>query len=379
MHQFNPQNAFCIYSLRGSGGTAMDSSLDDYEPSIQSKIEALRSGLASSHAEVESISREARQLLSQYGREVERCARFVHLYPELPISQHCRTRECLVEALHAAILEARAIIGRRATSFSAAPSNGAPLTAGSPSSPLAVLTDKRDLVRHTTAIDPTAALAQEITDTLRSMSVTLQEEVLRSETSYDIMQRSSKRMQATSEVYRSFGGLLGVTKRLVSGLWRRERTDRWMILAALILFYSVLFYVALRRLWVGKLLMPTLRFFLSTIRSILWGIPSLLSLSLSVLKGKGSPSNLTPSSSTDGGGGGVGLNITEGVPASLLNVSLLHDGGHVYTGYDHEDDSNAGTAVNTSSEHLIANDTRPVNESIYRQQQQVQVQQHDEL
>lgn len=348
----------------GRRDTAMDSSLDDYEPSIQSKIEALHSGLATSHAEVESISREARHLLSQYGREVERCARFVHLYPELPISQHRRTRECLVEALHAAILEARAAIGRRAIGSSGPPSKG-------PASSPLVLADASNSVRPTTAIDPTAALAQEITDTLRSMSATLQEEVLRSETSYDIMQRSSKRMQATSEMYRSFGGLLGVTKRLIAGLWRRERTDRWMILAALTLFYSVLFYVALRRLWVGKLLMPTLRFLLSTVGSMIRSIPSLLSLLFLSIRGGGkSVTNLTSSFSN---GGGIGVKLTEGISSYVLPSTSLYNSGHV-----HEDDHtfNTRTAVimTMTSEHLTETEARPADESIDRQKPQ-----HEEL
>jgi len=212
----------------------MEGLLEDFAPSIESKISAIRTGV-SDLIELEAINRETKNLLSRYEVETEKCGQFCQLYPDLPIAQHRATYNRLVGELHSAMLQARAKLSK------------------SRSANAGELVRKRNIIIGN---DPAASLAQEISTSLRAMNSTLQDEVLRGENSLEILQRSAKRMEATGGLYHGFDSVLSTSKRLIKGLWTRERTDRWMIMAVLGLFYLVLVYIAMERLWLGKLVRP---------------------------------------------------------------------------------------------------------------------------
>ena len=212
----------------------MEELLEDFAPSIESKISAIRTGV-NNLIELEVINREAKNLLSKYEIETEKCSQFCQLYPDLPIAQHRATYNRLIGELHSAMLQARAKLSKNRS------------------------VDSGDFFRRRNMIissDPAASLAQEISTSLKTLNSILQDEVLRGENSLEILQRSAKRMETTGELYHGFGGVLATSKRLIKGLWIRERTDRWMIMAVLGLFYLVFTYVVMERLWLGKLIVP---------------------------------------------------------------------------------------------------------------------------
>lgn len=224
-------------------------SLEDFELCIEAKLGVLRDAASRSSVampEVEGARRDAGRLLSEYESAIEKAWRLRHLQgtDDATLSQHEANHRRLLGALHQCILEARAAanrpVSRRAELLRrrAVPSGGEGARTG------------------TAGATPADSLAQDISDSLREMASTMQEELLRSETSYSILQASSKRMAATGAQYQSLGGVLGSSARLIRELWRRERSDRWLIFVALAIYGLVLLYIASRRLWLLSLLLP---------------------------------------------------------------------------------------------------------------------------
>lgn len=149
----------------------------------------------------------------------------------------CLTRS-LVSRLHAAALQRRAELLKTQ-----------------------VTTARQELLRRQSAPDerhaapPADALAREISDSLRQMSQSMQDEIARSEASYQLLQRSTRRLEATGETFGAFGAVVSESRRLIGRLWSRERTDRFLIGTALALYLLVLLYVASQRLWLPALLL----------------------------------------------------------------------------------------------------------------------------
>jgi hypothetical protein len=209
--------------------------LENYPPSIESKIAAMPS--CCSLPELENVYREAKNLLFEYESALERCARYSELCPELSVTHHRQTFSKLLTNLHKTILETRGILANRRVT----------------SARERLLNSRKP---EEMGRDPADSMAQDISESLRSMSRTLQDELLRSEENYDVLVRSTKRLGTTTETYNAFGGVVTTSKRLIQNLWQRERTDRWMIFMALGLYTVVLLYIASRRLWFPTFIFP---------------------------------------------------------------------------------------------------------------------------
>lgn len=226
--------------------------LENYAPSIESKIIALkRGGSVKNLNELEIIYGEAKSLLFQYESAIKKCDRFAELCPELPVASHKQTFNNLLVTLHRATLEARSrllnmrVSKAREQLFWRSPSSTA--------------VDGNNAAEASKSIieEPAEALATEITLSLKNMSQTIQDEILRSEASFTVLERSSKRLAATADTYVIFGGVINTSLRMIKNLWRRESNDRLMIGLALLGYFLALFYIASQRLWfpwIGRLL-----------------------------------------------------------------------------------------------------------------------------
>ena len=244
-----------------------DLNLDEYGPSIESKVEAIKSGVKN-QPELEVVYREAQRLLSNYEIALEKCARYAELYPELQLGTHRATFDALLRKVHSATLEKRAVLSKLS---SKGPDRGGLL--------------RRD-VAATELRSPTDTLAQDITHSLNQMTRTLRDELLRSETSAQILQDSTKRMAATGDMFGALGGVLGTSKRLIGQLWRRERSERWLVMAALTVYLGVLGYIVCRRLWLPLSLFSGLRRMLVLLFQGLWAL-FLAIVRLTVYRSKG--------------------------------------------------------------------------------------------
>lgn len=239
--------------------------LENFETSISSKIVAIH-GVKNS-LELEAMHQEVKQLLSKYELDIRRAQRIMMVLPHESINLdfHKQCHRQLLEELHQAIATVRPTL---------------PLSIGLRSGQSQQLIRRRPQANE----DPANSLAQDISDTLRNLSGTLHDEVLRSESSYAILQRSSKRLTMTTETYKTMGGLLGISRRLIAGLWNRERMDRWLILATLALFYVIVTYIVIQRMgmlwWVWR-----------GVRLIFSGVWSMFALVLSLFFRSKSTSN----------------------------------------------------------------------------------------
>ncbi|PJF19405.1 hypothetical protein PSACC_00757 [Paramicrosporidium saccamoebae] len=206
-------------------------SLETLSQNIRGKIELIKSGVKSTF-ELEVIHRETKRMLANYDSAITRCTGYTALCPDLDISSHRTTYERLFSSEHQAVISAR-------SALTAQPSA------------------RSQLVRRIAApVQPADSLAQDITDSLCTLTQTMQDELLRSEASFEIMARSTKRMQATAETYTVFGGVLTTSKRMIANLWRREKTDRMLIMAAVGMYSLVLLYIAGKRLWFPRFIFP---------------------------------------------------------------------------------------------------------------------------
>lgn len=99
----------------------------------------------------------------------------------------------------------------------------------------------------------TQSMGEGISKDLRAMAQSLQEEILRSETSYQLLDRSSRRLKTTNDTFLSLTPLISTSGRLIRGLWRRERNDQFWIMAAIGLYSLIVVYILGRRLWLAGL------------------------------------------------------------------------------------------------------------------------------
>lgn len=95
------------------------------------------------------------------------------------------------------------------------------------------------------------SMAADVTASMTRTKQSLREEIDKSILSYQIMERSTKRLQATNKKQVELGssGVLGRTRQAMRELWRRERADQFWITAAFGVFAAAAFYVLSQRIW----------------------------------------------------------------------------------------------------------------------------------
>lgn len=93
-------------------------------------------------------------------------------------------------------------------------------------------------------------LASQVTTSLRRVKQNMQDEIEKSILSYQILERSTKRLNDTGKQYDEFGGVLGRTRTALKQLWRRERADQYWISGAFLVFGLSAAYVFAKRIWI---------------------------------------------------------------------------------------------------------------------------------
>lgn len=213
---------------------ALTTSLDSFEEAIRRKIQAIGECIQGL-PELEILHKEAKKLLFDYDSAINKCVRYSEFCPEVTIGSHREVFNRLLASEHRAVLEARAkLLSMPATMA------------------------REQLIRRTTTtvVPPVDSLAQDISDSLRDLSRKMQDEIIRSEGSFDVMKQSARRMRGVVEQYGMFGGVLTTSKKMIGNLWRRERSDRTMIMVALAFYFLVILYIAGKRLWFAKIILP---------------------------------------------------------------------------------------------------------------------------
>lgn len=225
--------------------------LEDFITSIESKINAIQRG-TNSKTELEAVYTSGRRLLNEYEQAIEKLSR---LDGEESVKSHRSEYGRLIALLHQSVLSARSRL--------------------KPSSNAEFLLARRDnnidksKTNHTSPAD---SLAQDISESLRTMRKTMEGELLRAESSFGILEDSSIRMTATGRTYGMLGGVLHGSRKAIQGLWRRERTDRWLIMAALTFYVLVIAYVLARRIWWPKFLGRAVKVFLRLFWQLFLGL-----------------------------------------------------------------------------------------------------------
>jgi len=104
--------------------------------------------------------------------------------------------------------------------------------------------------------------SQSFTEALKRTRGLLAREISRSSTAHDVLVSSTKVVDSTKAEYNVFGEALARGRSLAGRLIRRERTDRILVLTALLFYVLTIIYVVRRRLptWVPSfyLLIPWL-------------------------------------------------------------------------------------------------------------------------
>lgn len=93
------------------------------------------------------------------------------------------------------------------------------------------------------------AMANDITESMQRVKKTLTQEIDRSLLSYQILERSTKRMRGANQRQEEFSGVLGKTRGAMKQLWRRERADQYWIMGAFGIFLASIAYILSQRLW----------------------------------------------------------------------------------------------------------------------------------
>ncbi|GAB6024941.1 Vesicle transport protein S20 [Chamberlinius hualienensis] len=92
-------------------------------------------------------------------------------------------------------------------------------------------------------------MSTDITNNLLSISRTLANEVIHSEESLQRLVGSSQKITDTQEEFKSMGGTIHQSRKLLSKYNRRELTDRVLILLAIAFFFACVLYVLKGRIF----------------------------------------------------------------------------------------------------------------------------------
>ncbi|KAG8965120.1 hypothetical protein FRC00_010456 [Tulasnella sp. 408] len=87
----------------------------------------------------------------------------------------------------------------------------------------------------------------DVTEAFRRTTNLMQQELERSVLTQQMFDESSRTLSATSDLYTSFGTLLNTSKSLIKALERSDTLDRLLIIASLLLFFTVVAWIVKKR------------------------------------------------------------------------------------------------------------------------------------
>ncbi|XP_041368648.1 vesicle transport protein SEC20-like [Gigantopelta aegis] len=94
-----------------------------------------------------------------------------------------------------------------------------------------------------------AKQAGDISESLVSLNRMMQGQLEQSQQTIGLLVSSSKTVSETQDEFRSMGGHIKNSRRLLTKYGRRELTDRLLIFLALVFFFSSVLYIVKKRLW----------------------------------------------------------------------------------------------------------------------------------
>lgn len=234
--------------------------LEEFYEGASIKITAINSALTPE--ELDRVYRECRTMLNNYDQAIHRYTQYASLSEDpdtvAQISgEHRQKHTDLVARLHRTVLQRKSELPKVNAREA--------LFAGLQSA------DSKTNVPKGTA----DTMGEDISRDLRGMAQTLQEEILRSETSYQIMERSSKRLRNTNESYLALAPILLNSSKLIKNLWQREKSDKFWIISVLIFYAMVVCYILARRLWLASLVGSAMAWIVSYVYWVVVGSFSL--------------------------------------------------------------------------------------------------------
>ncbi|XP_053407971.1 vesicle transport protein SEC20-like, partial [Mercenaria mercenaria] len=94
-----------------------------------------------------------------------------------------------------------------------------------------------------------AKTATNITESLMELNQTMDAQVKKGNLTLTALEASSKNLTDTHEEFKTMGGHIQNSKRLLTKYGQRELTDKLLIFIALVFFFATVIYILKRRLW----------------------------------------------------------------------------------------------------------------------------------
>ncbi|KAL4231970.1 Vesicle transport protein S20 [Mactra antiquata] len=94
-----------------------------------------------------------------------------------------------------------------------------------------------------------AKTATNITESLLELNQTMDAQVKKGNLTLTALEASSKNLTDTHDEFKSMGGHIQNSKRLLTKYGRRELTDKLLIFIALVFFFATVIYIMKRRIW----------------------------------------------------------------------------------------------------------------------------------
>lgn len=91
--------------------------------------------------------------------------------------------------------------------------------------------------------------AANITESLLELNQTMDAQVKKGNLTLTALESSSKVVSDTHEEFKSMGGQIQTSKKLITKYGRRECTDKLLIFIAVLFFFATVFYILKRRVW----------------------------------------------------------------------------------------------------------------------------------
>ncbi|KAJ2871655.1 Vesicle transport protein S20 [Coemansia asiatica] len=111
-----------------------------------------------------------------------------------------------------------------------------------------------------------ANAAVDLTSALRETVGMMEEEIEKSVANLGALDESSDLLRKTNREYGLLDGVLGQSKELIKMLEKADKTDRWLMLVGLVVFFAVAFNIVRKRVWI-----PGLSTLFSLLRYMLFG------------------------------------------------------------------------------------------------------------
>ncbi|XP_060562370.1 vesicle transport protein SEC20-like [Ruditapes philippinarum] len=94
-----------------------------------------------------------------------------------------------------------------------------------------------------------AKSANRITESLMELNQTMDAQVKKGNFTLTALEQSSKNLTDTHEEFKTMGGHIQNSKRILTKYGQRELTDKLLIFIALVFFFATVIYILKRRLW----------------------------------------------------------------------------------------------------------------------------------